>query len=62
MIERANKQILSYQKQLARQKQKRAEAVLKKQGRPFSSQESKERAIQLIIQLNELNVISLNST
>ena len=37
MIDRANKQILTYQKQLLRQRQQRIDAGPKRQGRPFKS-------------------------
>ena len=62
MIERANKQILLYQKQLARQKQQRIDAGPKKQGRPFKSSEKEDKAIQLLDQLNDINTVSLKPT
>ena len=57
-IERANKQILLYQKQLIRQRQQRIDAGPKKQGRPFKSPEREDKVIKLMDQLNDLNSMS----
>ena len=54
MIDRANKQILTYQKQLLRQRQQRVDAGPKRQGRPFTSQENEEKRNQLISQLENM--------
>ena len=54
MIDRANKQILTYQKQLLRQRQQRIDAGPKRQGRPFKSQENEEKRNQLISQLENM--------
>jgi hypothetical protein len=58
-LEAANKQMISYEKQKARQRQQRLDRGLKPKGRPFKTKESELMLVNLMQQLGSINNIVL---
>lgn len=54
ILDKAKKQMISYEKQKERQRQRRAERGLNSKGRPFKTTEDKSKADNLIKQLNDI--------
>ena len=59
IMEKAKKQMMSYEKQKERQRQQRAERGLKNKGRPFKTPEERAKRENIMEQVGEISKLNL---